>query len=260
MALLALGAGTGAADGDAGVSLPVIMYHSVCNVSEGRYIVPPALLENDLKYLVKTGYLPVTFSQVRDYVAGRGVLPRKPVMLTFDDGHYNFYDTVAPLLQKYGFSATVSVVKAYAVKEDREEKRSVCYSYMNAAEIGELVKNPRIEVQNHSDKLHTGAGAVKRRGESSARYIQRIKADILSCDAYLREAGATPSVFVLPFGKFSKDTALAVKAAGYQGMMTCEEKSNTLKIGDTQGLFRLKRYNRPGGKGAARYFQEIKVT
>ena len=104
----------------AGVSLPILMYHSMlpASVLRGTYIVSPALFEQDLQYLKKEGYTTVVMQDLINYVNGRGSLPTKPIMLTFDDGYYNNYQYAFPLLKKYNmkmvFSPIGSCTEAYS--------------------------------------------------------------------------------------------------------------------------------------------------
>ena len=75
-----------AVDSAGGVSLPVLMYHSVAPVPEQQYCVTPETLESDLRYLQAHGYETVSPEELVAYTNGNGTLPEKPVMLTFDDG------------------------------------------------------------------------------------------------------------------------------------------------------------------------------
>lgn len=93
--------------------IPVIMYHSV-----GRTIpdwewsfltVPARIFDDHLKRLSKAGYRSVSLKDLYEYVSGRQMLPEKSVVLTFDDGYVDNWTYAAPLLKKYGFTATVFV-------------------------------------------------------------------------------------------------------------------------------------------------------
>jgi peptidoglycan/xylan/chitin deacetylase (PgdA/CDA1 family) len=56
------------------------------------------------------GYRTITFAQYLDYRAGRGQLPRRPILLTFDDGYATVFETAFPVLQRAGFVATIFIV------------------------------------------------------------------------------------------------------------------------------------------------------
>ena len=98
--------------------MPVIMYHTILNSRDGVYIVSEAQLENDLKELIARGYEFVFPSEVAEFVSGEGSLPEKPVMLTFDDGHYNNLYYGLPILEKYGAKA-ISISSAVSASTPR---------------------------------------------------------------------------------------------------------------------------------------------
>ena len=99
-----------------GITLPVIMYHSLLKdpARSGKYILPPDVLREDLQYLKGKGYQTVTMNEVIGYVSGEGILPEKPVLITFDDGFYNNLTYLLSILEEYDAKAVLSVVGEYA--------------------------------------------------------------------------------------------------------------------------------------------------
>lgn len=63
-----------------------------------------------LASLRRGGFESITFEQYAAHRDGRGTLPRKPIILTFDDGYRSNMEIALPVLQKHGFSATIFVV------------------------------------------------------------------------------------------------------------------------------------------------------
>ena len=57
--------------------------------------------------LVSREFDPISLSDVGSYVRGRFKLPRRPVVVTFDDGYADNHDHALPILQRYGMPATV---------------------------------------------------------------------------------------------------------------------------------------------------------
>ena len=94
---------------EAGVQVPVFMYHAVgndCWGEEGLF-VRPGDLEAQLQYLQENGYETIFFedlSHVEQY--------NKPVILTFDDGYDDNYTLLLPLLEKYQMKATIFMIGA----------------------------------------------------------------------------------------------------------------------------------------------------
>jgi peptidoglycan/xylan/chitin deacetylase (PgdA/CDA1 family) len=88
----------------------ILCYHGISLADEhewqpGLYI-PPHQLERDLRLLrdLRCAVLPLGEAVERLY---RRDLPERAVVLTFDDGYYDFLARAWPLLERYGCPATV---------------------------------------------------------------------------------------------------------------------------------------------------------
>jgi peptidoglycan/xylan/chitin deacetylase (PgdA/CDA1 family) len=97
--------------------LLILCYHSISLEDEhewsGAYSMSPALLESRLRMLRDGGYnvLPLGDAVRRLY---EGTLPPRSVALTFDDGMFDFHARAWPLLQEFGFPATVYLTTYYS--------------------------------------------------------------------------------------------------------------------------------------------------
>lgn len=69
------------------VTLPAVMYHHIDAdaASSGAYVITPETFESDLRWLRVHGYESVSVRELLDWEAGKGSLPEKPVLLTFDE-------------------------------------------------------------------------------------------------------------------------------------------------------------------------------
>lgn len=96
--------------------VPILMYHYLSDPPPGadRYrrdlSVSPALFEQHLAYLAEQGYQSITLVDLLYHLVQGAPLPEKPVILTFDDGYRDVYENALPLLQRFGFTATVFVL------------------------------------------------------------------------------------------------------------------------------------------------------
>ncbi len=99
-----------------GVRLPVLAYHHVGTPKPGAYpdlSVPAERFERHIRWLYKRGYRSIRPADwLRWRQDGRG-LPEKPVILTFDDAYADIAEHALPVLQRYGFGATVFVVTGH---------------------------------------------------------------------------------------------------------------------------------------------------
>ncbi len=98
--------------------LPILAYHRVVasppQQDPAGNCVTVATFENHLRWLVANGYSGVSLAAVGSAFDGCArtpePLPRRPVVLTFDDGYRDNYDLAWPLLKQYSFTATIFLV------------------------------------------------------------------------------------------------------------------------------------------------------
>ncbi|MDD3920924.1 MAG: polysaccharide deacetylase family protein [Eubacteriales bacterium] len=238
------------------VELPILMYHSVLKDESraGAYVISPEELEQDLLYLLENGYETVVMDDLIGYVTRGEQLPRKPVMLTFDDGHYNNLTYVAPLLQQYGMQAVISVIACYSEQYSQFPDPNPNYAYVSWEDVNKLRETGCVEVQNHSYDLHTDAcgrkGAKQKRGESDETYREVFVTDTLKAQAMIEtNCGARPTAYTYPFGEVCPSSEALLKEMGFFGSFSCREKVNRLER-SPDSLFSLGRFNRPHGKSA----------
>ncbi len=245
------------------IDVPIIMYHSILKdpSRSNKYTVTPAVLEEDLKYIKDKGYTTVTIADLISYVYDDSPLPEKPIVLTFDDGHYNNYGYLFPLLEKYDMKAVISIVGSYTDKFTETDEANLNYSYLRWKDIKELMDTGRIEFQNHTYNLHSNTGkrigTKKIKGETDEHYKSILKDDILKLQQEFEEnTNYTPKCFTYPFGGISNASLDIIKELGFKASLSCEQGINKLTI-NPNSLYLLKRYNRPSYISTYNFFQKI---
>lgn len=244
------------------ISLPIIMYHSILKDSaqSGPYILTPDTLANDLDYLKEHGYETVTIADLIRYVDGLADLPEKPVIITFDDGHYNNYLYAYPLLRERGMKAVISAIGTQVEQFTANGQENAYWSYLNSTRLKEMNDIGTFEVQNHSYNLHETKprkGCVRMRGESLSDYQRMFVADTEQAQTLLIEAGLpAPTCYTYPFGAYSQESEEILKRMGFLSTLICEERVNMITR-DPACLYRLGRYNRPSGISTSRFFEKI---
>ena len=95
---------------DEAMALPFICGHEVKPDKSGKDAIQPWELESDLRWLAENGYTTVVMADVIAYVRDGTPLPEKPIVLSFDDGYYNNYVYVLPLLRQYAARIVFSLL------------------------------------------------------------------------------------------------------------------------------------------------------
>ncbi len=246
-----------------GVSLPIIMYHGILQDTQrqGKYVISPALLESDMKYLRENGYTPVFMAQVIDYVKNGTPLPEKPIILSFDDGYYNNYAYAFPLAKQYHMKIIIAPIAKQTEAYSSAGEENANYGHITWDNMKEMTDSGYVEIQNHTYDLHkssqTQVGVRKAKGETEADYRTRITQDIQKAQTLIEaHTGTAPTTFVYPFGAFSRTTEEYILSMGFQAAFTCESRTNILTR-DPQCLYSLGRYLRTNETDSAAFFQKI---
>ncbi len=248
-----------------GKELLIVMYHSVIADSSksGKYVVTPDTVRDDIMYLKNEGYSFVSAQEVIDYSERGTPLPVKPVMLTFDDGHYNFYSHVMPILEETGAKAVSSVVGSYTDEFSESNIKNTTYGYMRWSEVYDMYLSNRVEVGNHSYDFHSvdkgRNGAQRKKGESKADYKRVFCADTEKAqNRFLSKTGFAPIIYTYPFGAYSEGTTEWLRDMGFKMSLSCTEGINVI-TNNPDSLFMLKRFNRPSGLTSADFFERCGV-
>lgn len=244
------------------ISVPIIMYHSILKSKSGKYIVNPSTLEDDLKFIKNNGYTTITMTDLINYVYSDYELPEKPIIITFDDGHYNNLTYALPLLEKYDMLAVISIVGKYTDTYTESDEANPNYGYLRWKDINDLMKSGRFEFQNHTYELHNitknRRGCMKMKGESFEAYKTVLSKDLSKLQQeFCINTGYIPNTFTYPFGAISSDSMDIIKELGFKASLSCNEGINLI-IKDPNCLYQLKRYNRPNNLSTACFFNKIK--
>ncbi|MBR5155482.1 MAG: polysaccharide deacetylase family protein [Clostridia bacterium] len=238
------------------VEVPILMYHSILRSTNthGNYIISESAFEADLKFLKDNGYTTIVMKDLIDYVYNDKALPKKPVVLTFDDGYFNNFSYAFPLLKKYNSKAVLSIIGYYTDLYTKTPDENPSYSHVTWNDVKKMMDSGLVEMQNHSHNLHTTDkgrnGAKKKQGESQAKYRELLMSDLGKLqEDFKTNTGYTPSTFTYPFGSVSNASFDIIKDMGFKASLSCESGMNTITR-DPECLYMLKRYLRTPKKSA----------
>ncbi len=229
--------------------IPILMYHSLGEEDgENGMIISPERFESHLQALQDNGYETISFNELRAYVNETTDIPEKSVIITFDDGYLSNYEYAYPILQKYGYKATVFAVGATMGSDTYKDTGNSIYPHFNYEQAKEMADV--IDTQSHTYDLHRVEdwdeeyrdGASKLDGESDREFAEIFKADILkSKDEIMQSIGNEVFALSYPKGIHSKLTDACVRECGIDVTVTVEDGISTVVKGLPQSLYNLKR-------------------
>ena len=89
--------------------VPVLVYHNIGAQRKGRLLIAASTFEEQMRYLKAEGYRAIRLEDFLAHLLQKRQLPKKSVMVTFDDGHKGFLQYAHPLLKELGFPAVLFI-------------------------------------------------------------------------------------------------------------------------------------------------------
>lgn len=98
------------------LTLPVLMYHRIGRIGPDlapitqRLTVTPDDFAAQMRWLKRNGFHSVTQRQAFDALEHGAALPRRPIMITFDDGYRGVWANALPVLMRLHMHGTAYVI------------------------------------------------------------------------------------------------------------------------------------------------------
>jgi peptidoglycan/xylan/chitin deacetylase (PgdA/CDA1 family)/glycosyltransferase involved in cell wall biosynthesis len=191
--------------------IPILMYHRVTDgapagTRHGIYVTTREF-DAQLHALQRKGCTTLTVRDLRAIVLGERIIPRRPVLLTFDDGYEDNYLHAFPLLKRYGMNATIFILGDPSIRSnvwDRSGGEPVA-RLMSDEQCRDMISygiDFGAHTLHHTKLTDVGADDARIEIESSKRMIEdRLQYDIHSI-AY-------------PYGAVNESIKAMTKKAGY---------------------------------------------
>lgn len=243
--------------------VPIVMYHSVLKDASrsNDFVITPEIFENDLKYLNENNYQTIVAKDLINYVYNFVDLPPNPIIITLDDGYYNNYEYVLPLLKKYNMKAVISPIAKVSEDFTLTKEENVTWGHLSAENILEMYSSGLVEFQNHSYDMHRQyprKGVLKLNPESPDTYAQIFKKDIDLSQRFLIDIGLPrPIFYTYPFGSLNDRSEKIIKEKGFLGSFSVESRVSMVSQNNPSSLYKLGRYNRPTGITTESFFATI---
>jgi peptidoglycan/xylan/chitin deacetylase (PgdA/CDA1 family) len=176
-------------------SLPVITFHTIDD-SSSVIACAPDTLRRGLAALHDAGHRAVTLVDALDCLTRGRPFPGRSFAITFDDGYASVYTRAFPLLQQYGWSATVFLTVGAQGRRTASERLPSLggHAMLSWAEIREM-QNSGITFGAHT-LTHPDLTRVS---------LARVEAEVRESKAIIEDAlGTAVATFAYPFGHYDR--------------------------------------------------------
>jgi peptidoglycan/xylan/chitin deacetylase (PgdA/CDA1 family)/glycosyltransferase involved in cell wall biosynthesis len=218
--------------------MPVLMYHKIPDTppaTKHQIFVTKENFAKHLAYFKANQLTPITFQDYQDFASGRRPLaefPRRPIVLTFDDGYLDNYTNLLPLMQQYGYRGVLYLLGDFEVRH-------------NQWDLAQDPTEPRADLMNEAQKrafvaagweigAHTlthprlaslpAAEAALEMTQSKAELERRLGINVLS--------------FAYPYGDLSAETKALAQQAGFTYAVATDSGGMHLED-DRMQIFRI---------------------
>ena len=168
------------------------------------------IFEEMIKYLYDNGYKTLSSNELYKWYIGESEFTKKTVMITIDDGHYEDYYLVYPIIKKYNFKA-ISFVIGSKINNKTASYNKYTDSYIGIDVINKVREEyPFFEFQSHSFNMHyflMDKGKIIRK-------IFNMSLDDLENDILLNDKYNFTSMSY-PYGQFNEEIQEILENKGY---------------------------------------------
>lgn len=191
----------------------ILMYHRIVDdesLSQTQETcVHIRKFRKQLELIDRLGYTPVTFDDYRLYQAGEMQLPRKPLILTFDDGYLDTYRFAFPLLEEFGMKGVVFALGDPSVRKNVWDAGTPGISEAQLMDEDHIVElsNHGFEIGGHSLSHPNLANLTEE------ECLHEVKKTKLVLEAV---TGTQIQSFSYPYGRVSRQVKDCVAESGYR--------------------------------------------
>lgn len=211
-------------------NVPILVYHYVEYVKDTRDTIrrslniTPYVFENQILSLKLAGFTFITPGDINDILSDKRIMPKNPIILSFDDGYEDFYTDVLPILKKNNVKAVQYVVSGFLDQPN----------YMSRIQVREVIKSGLVEIGCHTVN-HPNLKSIP---------LSFAEQEIVGCKKDLfHYFGINVTSFAYPYGAYNELLFPILKKAGFNNAVTAQVG---IEISQAN-LFEIPRI-RPGGR------------
>lgn len=212
---------------------PILMFHKVVDEpypTPHKIYVTTKTFRKQLQYLKRNGFTSITFKDYLNYKEGKlpaETFPKKPFILTFDDGYLNNYTHALPIIKEFGFRGVVFVLS----------NQEQLFNYWDTPS-GEL-EMPLMHASYWPKLMAEGweiGSHFTYHQDLTTLSLEEVRDGLLQSKADIEGIITEPVVsFAYPYGRQNEQIQVLVKEAGYsfavvitEGGLHIEDKPFTI--------------------------------
>lgn len=201
------------------VRIPILMYHSICNDDPNNSLmIPTEMFAEQMEWLRENDFTAMSMDEVIEAM-NTGKVPKRPVLITFDDGYADNYINAFPELKNNNLKGTFFIISDTITEEGGY--------YMSTSMLKEM-KEAGMEIENHT------ANHLELNNLSREDAIDSIKRG----QEFLRSViGSNGNYLCYPVGRYSDETIEIQKELGIKAALTTQGGISSI----ADGKYELKR-------------------
>ena len=111
-----------------------------------------------MQLIKENGYEAISFDELIAFAEGKGALPEKPVLITFDDGYQSNYEYAFPILKEENMKGTIFAIGvSIGKKEYYKDTVHKMTPHFGKEEIDEMKGSGLISIGSHTYDMHQWA-------------------------------------------------------------------------------------------------------
>ncbi|WP_177167773.1 polysaccharide deacetylase family protein [Nitrosomonas marina] len=229
----------------------VLMYHMIdtpVTPEERRFCRSPENFRNDMQIIHEAGYRVISMKTLLEAIKNKDQHLSKAVVITFDDGLACNYENALPVLEEFGYTASVFVVTSY-IGGYNDFSRNYGFSRRRMLTVNQIkaLKKAGVDIGSHTvHHLALGKTATQVTIDEILKSKCMLE-DILACEV---------PHFAYPFGSWNPAVREIVMNANYTGACSTMPWPNRL---DTDP-FLLRRSEIKGQDNSAQFRLKLRFA
>ena len=194
--------------------VPVLAYHNFSHTHRAKMKILARTFESQMRYLRDNGFQVIPLDHLYEFLAYQRPLPPKAVVITIDDGWRAIHDIAAPILQRFGYPATIFVYTDFI-----GGPQAMSWDQVRA------LSTQGFDIQCHS-KSHRNL-TQPGEGENFAQFFKALEAEVVSAKRQIEAQLKTRCKYMAyPYGKTNALVVAMLQKHGYSGGLTVQRGSN----------------------------------